>query len=375
MKKILFHLHCLRKGGAERVVVNLAEKFLADGYQVVIAIEHRAEDDYQISGQIQKVFVGLEREEEIVIKGNILYKMYGRISNFNKRIIHLRKLIQKEKPDVVVAFAKAPNYRALMAAAGLHIPVIASVRNDPKVHYSSLGARIFNFLLLDHAAGCVFQTQEALEFFSKKLQKKSIVILNPIHPKYLETAPAEERGKYIVNVGRMAEQKNQLLLIKAFEQISADFPGYDLRIYGGETDDGTKDVLYRYVKEKRLDGRVKFMGISDCLDKEIRDASAFILSSDYEGMPNVLMEAMAMGIPVIATDCPCGGPRTLIRHRENGMLVPVGSMDGMAAAIREILSRKEFAGRLGSNAISIREKANIDKIYQEWKEYVKIGTP
>lgn len=361
LKKILFHLHCLRKGGAERVVVNLAEKFLEDGYRVVIAIEHKAPDDYRISERIRKVFVGLEKEEE-----------KGRAANFLNRILRLRRLILEESPDVVIAFAKAPNYRALLAVTGLRIPVIASVRNDPKVHYSGLEARIFNKLLLDRAAGCVFQTREAMEFFSDKLQKKSTVILNPIHQKYLETVPAAVRGKYLVNVGRMAEQKNQMLLIKAFEEILPSFPDFELRIYGGETDDGTREKLLGYVEEKGLEGKVRFMGISDSLDTQISDAAAFILSSDYEGMPNVLMEAMAMGIPVISTDCPCGGPAALIRQRENGILAPVGDVKGMAAAIREILSDKALADRLGRNAMEIRKTANIDRIYKEWKEYVGI---
>lgn len=361
MKKILFHLHCLRKGGAERVVVNLAEKFLADGYQVVIAIEHRADDDYQISTKIQKVFVGLEAKEE-----------HGRIRNFVLRIQKLRRFIQKEEPDIVIAFAKSPNYRALMAVKGLGIPVIVSVRNDPKVHYTGVSSRIMNKLLLENATGCVFQTEEALAFFSPKLQKKSTVILNPIHSKYLDITPSKCRKKQIVNVGRMAEQKNQILLIKAFENLRKEFPDYELRFYGGETEDGTKALLETYVLEHDLQSKVQFMGISDCLEEEIVDAAVFVLSSDYEGMPNVLMEAMAMGIPVVSTDCPCGGPKAIIKQGENGILVPVGDIEGMTKAIKVILQDKVFAKQLSKNALEIRKDANIDKIYREWKEYVKI---
>lgn len=363
MRKVMFHLHCLRKGGAERVVVNLAEQFKEHQYEVVIVLTHQAEDDYQISEGIQKQFAGLALEEE---------HKNGRLKNFLMRMFRLRSILIKEKPDIIIAFGKNPNYRTMLAKLGTGIPVIVSVRNDPRVDYVGIANTIFNKVLLERAEGCVFQTQDAQMFFSAKLREKSKIILNPLHNKYLNVRRQNgKREKRIVTVGRLAEQKNQLLLIQAFEQISKEMPEYILQIYGGRTQDKTADNLQQYVKEHMLCDKIVFMGIRDDLQICLPDAALFVLSSDYEGMPNVVMEAMAMGLPVIATDCPCGGPRTLIKDGINGILTPVGDKDALIANMRMLLRNEEWAEKIGNQAKNIREIANIDTIYKQWEEFVE----
>ena len=113
------------------------------------------------------------------------------------------------------------------------------------------------------------------------------------------------------------------------------------------------------------------MGQSSHLEEEIRDAALFVLPSNYEGMPNALMEAMVLGLPVIATDCPCGGPAELIEEEVSGMLVPVGDVESLAVAMERVLTDQELAERLGRNAGKLAEKVSPGKVYEEWKQYAE----
>lgn len=363
MKKIMFHLHCLGKGGAERVVVNLAEQFAGHQYQVDIVVAEEMDNEYELTAGITKYFAGVGPEAA---------QSGSRMGRFFRKIKNLRQIIKKVQPDIVIAFGKSANYRAMMATTGMSIPVLVSVRNDPAIDYKGVANRVLNKLFLERAKGCVFQTEEARRFFAIKLQNKSRIMLNPIHEKYLSTQRKQDiREKRIVTVGRLARQKNQLLLIQAFEKIQAGFPDYQLYLYGGKTQDDTGEKLEQYVQEHKLGGKIKFMGVRDDLEQQLPDAALFVLPSDYEGMPNVLMEAMAMGMPVIATDCPCGGPRALIEDGVNGILVPVKDVDAMAGAMQRMLSNPAEAEQMGQRAADIKKSANAETIFVEWEKWIQ----
>lgn len=358
-KKILFHINSLGKGGAERVVSVLSGFFCADGYEVTVFTLWRAKEEYRLAEGIKRINLSDAYGD----------KAPGRIQLAAKRLIALRKLIRAEKPDVVISFCNKANFRSCYALTGMKTPLLTSVRNDPKVDY--LPYKTAMRIMQKKASGCVFQTPDAMACFSEEFQKKSRVIWNPVDEKYLlqMDAPKEKSSeKYIVTVGRLAKQKNQMLLLKAFHKITEEFSDVSLRIYGEESEAGIKDELLSYVNQWQLD--VRFMGQSSRLEQEIRDAALFVLPSDYEGMPNVLIEAMALGLPCISTDCPCGGPRELIKSGISGYLIPVGGEDELADAMRKILLNPDLADGLGKNAKHIAEKVSPHKIYEQWKKYV-----
>ena len=112
------------------------------------------------------------------------------------------------------------------------------------------------------------------------------------------------------------------------------------------------------------------MGVSERLPDEISGSALFVLSSDYEGMPNALIEAMALGLPCIATDCPCGGSGMLIENRKSGLLVPTGSVAELAAAIDYMLSHESEAARMGAEAGKIAARVEPHKISAEWLEFI-----
>ncbi len=362
INKIMFHLNSLGKGGAERVVSLLAGMFAEDGVETVIATEWNEKEEYVLHEKVKRIHVGLTEGEEMASR---LAKQWFRIRN-------LRKAIISEKPDLVISFCVKANYRAMIATRGLHIPVVASVRNDPKIDYVGTKNQIMNKLFLNRADGCVFQTEEAKVFFDRVLQNKSAIISNPIEEKFL-SAERKEPQKKIVNVGRLVEQKNQMLLIKAFEKLLKKHPDYQLALYGAGDEDDYKKELLEYIEKKGegLKEAVHFMGLSSSLEEEIADAAMFVLSSDYEGMPNALMEAMAMGLPVISTDCPCGGSRYWITHKETGQLTAVDDVDQLTESMVFYIENTEMARQIGLNARERMKEATLDKIYLQWKNYLE----
>lgn len=361
MLKIAFHLNCLEQGGAERVVTNLAHQFQEQGHEVWIATEWFGENEFKLARGIRRVHVGLTDEDQKA----------ARPVQILRRITHLRRFVREEKPDVLIAFAQKANYRALMATVGMKIPVIISIRTDPVGHYDSLADRIQIPLLFPRASGCVFQTEGQRDFFPKGTQRRSRIILNPINPKYLDVPKPASRSKTVVQSGRLVDFKNQLMLIRAFVKVHERHPDYDLKIYGGDSYDGTKELLEALIAEKGAEGYVTLMGASDELEKVLPGAAAYAFSSDWEGLPNALLEAMALGLPIVATDCPCGGPRTVMKDGYNGLLVPIQDEDRMAEGICYLIENPEEAERMGENARKIADIANGQAVYEEWRDYIE----
>lgn len=361
-KKVLFHINSLGKGGAERVVSVLAKCFAGDGHEVTIVTLWRAQEEYELEKQIKRINI------EDLWQG----KRMGRLQKAVRRLWDLRRSIQAEKPDIVISFCNKANFRSAYAMMGMKIPLLTSVRNDPKKDYLPYPSSVRR--MERKAAGCVFQTPDARTCFSEEFQKKSRVIWNPVDEKYLNVSANSEksgrRNRDIVAVGRFSAQKNHMLLLKAYNRIRGKFPETTLKFFGEESEQGTKEALLAYVKEQGMEACVQFMGPSDQLEKDIRNAGLFVLSSDYEGMPNVLIEAMVMGLPVISTDCPCGGPAQLIKDGFSGCLVPAGDEEKLASAMEKLLKDEILAKRLGKNATGLAEKVSPQKVYEEWKEYV-----
>lgn len=361
MAKIVFHLNCLEQGGAERVVTNLAAQFAADGYDVIVATEWVAENEFVLDEKVRRIHVGLRAEDE----------NKNRISKYFLRIKYLRELMEQEKPDILIAFAHLANYRALLATLRNHVPTLISVRTDPVGHYEEPVDKILLKPLFPRAAGCVFQTEGQRDFFAPKIQENSRIILNPINDKYIGRPLVTERTKNIAHVGRLVDFKNQPMLIRAFANIHQRFPEYTLKIYGGDSFDGTKEILEGIIEENQLHDCVKLMGASDDLARETENAAFFVFTSDWEGLPNALMEAMALGLPCVATDCPCGGPRTIMQDGENGLLVPIKDQEAVEKAMIQMIEHPDMADKMGKNARKLGEIANAHAIYLQWKDYVE----
>lgn len=351
--RILFYINTLAGGGAQRVMANLANMFAESGDEVIFVTSFAAQGEYALGEKVVRCSLSDKRIESFV-KRNVYY------------ISVLRKQVRKYAPDVVVSFMSEPNYRNILATAGLPVKKIISVRCDPVREYAGKLGRFMAKNLLPMADGCVFQTQDAKIWFPEKLQEKSRIIVNAVKKDFYAVERKPVPGR-IVTLGRLSHQKNHKLLIDAFAMISPDYPNAQLHIYG---EGDLQKQLSDQIAQQNLTGKVCLMGPTANVEGVLAEADLFVLSSDYEGMPNALMEAMAAGVPCISTSCPCGGPEMLIRNHENGLLVPIQDGKALAEAMKQLLADPAFSADLGQAAKEAALDFLPEKVFAQWKEYI-----
>ncbi len=353
--KILFYINAIHEGGAERVVVNLASQFVDYGDDIVLVTSFQDTWEYQYSSKVKRYNLEKNGTRGSKFKRNVF------------RVKELRRILKLENPDCVVSFMAEPNYRAIIASLGLKIKTIISVRNDPNREYSGVIGHFLGKFLLPMANGCVFQTIEAQQWFPKRLQDKSEIIYNAVRKDFFEI-DRQCIENTVVTCGRLVEQKNHKLLIEAFTSVLERYPQAKLFIYG---EGKLKDELDNEIRNRKIEDNVSLCGISNRIPEVLSKAEIFVLSSDYEGMPNALMEAMAAGVACVSTDCPCGGPKSLISDKVNGRLVPVGNSKALSDVIIELLGNKDITKRMGENA----RKRSIEfypyEINETWYKYIQ----
>ena len=352
--KIMFVVLSLGKGGAERVVSVLANSFVEMHHDVVITFTANKKICYTISDKIKTICL----ENEWSFNQKAFHRVF-------KRIQAIRKTVKSEKPDIVISFLSLVNMECAMALMNCRIPLIVSERSNPVVVPSDRITRLLRRIVYCRPNGFVFQTEGARQYFSKRIQRKSAVILNPLVSGLPEHFTGE-RTKRIVSVGRLVKEKNYPLLIDAFDTFHKIKPTYTLEIYG---EGDQEESIRRLIDEKGLTDSVKLMGFCKNVHERINDASLFVLTSNYEGLPNALMEAMAQGLPCISTDCPCGGPRTLINHQANGFLVKVGDVEGLTKAMVDILDNPVYKG-IGERAENIKSIASTEVVTEKWIDFI-----
>lgn len=355
--KICFVLGTLQYSGAEKIVRYLINELQKDKYEISVILLscEKKYDDLKGINQIPLY----KKDEE---KGNKFIRV-------KKRIKRIRKVIQENHFDLVVSFGVKFNLDVVDAIKRTKTKLILCERNDPSHDPKSNLLRIRRKLIYNRADGFVFQTKKIQSFFSKEIQKKSIIIPNFIekHPTNIETYNPIKKT-FATSARLDIRQKDQVTLIKAFEMFNKIYPEYKLEIYGDGAD---RKVLEELSAKLNLKDKIIFYGRVDNPIEKIKNSEAFILTSIYEGMPNSLMEAMSIGMPCISTKCGGGGPQQLIQDKENGILVEIGNKQQIVDAMIKICEDKSYAQNLGRNAYKINEQLNIEKIVKIWKQYFK----
>ncbi|MBE5875486.1 MAG: glycosyltransferase family 4 protein [Lachnospiraceae bacterium] len=344
--KVIFLTAGMAGGGTERVIAVLANYLIAKEYQVDIVMTSRDDVEYELDNRIN--FFALSG------------RTGGSIKKRMERVKKLRKIMKENPQATILSFGTETNCFALLAGFGLKKKLVISERNDP----NQCTYKILRNLLYHLADKLVFQTKDAVLCFSEKIQRKGVVIPNPISDNLPEPF-GEVRSKDVVAVGRMQPQKNHKLLLDAFALFHKKHQEYRLVIYGkGEL----QPELEKQAEELGIAENVIFAGFVTDVLQQIRNSAMYVLSSDYEGISNSLLEAMGIGLPVVSTDCPIGGSSMLIESGENGLLVPMKDARSLAEAMGRIADDEEFARRIAAKAYRVKEMYSTKKICEEWEK-------
>ena len=349
-KRYVFFIPTLNQGGGERVISLLSRKMAEDGLCVSILLYKDVEPFYEVDPRVRLIRVCRE----------------SGTTNILRNLLWMRRFFRNQA-DVVISFLAPYNILTLLSTLGGKQTVIVADRNDPRFVPSKGYIRKLRDFLYHFADGVIVQTKHNQDYFSHRIQKKSCIIYNPVDLKEdAGLALRSPKEKTIVSVARLMPQKNQELLLDAFGKIQATFPEYRLVIYG---DGPHREVLEGKIRQMGLEDRVKLPGTFRNIHKMIASSELFVLSSNYEGMPNALIEAMCLGLPVISTKV--SGATDLIRHGENGLLVDVGDVDGLAQAMQELLLDEKKRESFGRCATGLNEELKIEDITRQWLEAVE----
>lgn len=349
MRKISIITKAMTYGGAERVIAQLSNYFVSHSIACRIITTEKSEVMYPLDEKIELVAVGKKSNNKII----------DRILRYKA----VRKLVLSNKPDVVLTMPEDTGIYAILALIGTGIPVFVSERNNPWIMPNVKITRLLRKVAYPFAKAIIFQTEMAKSFFPMHIQKKGIVLRNPVDASRIPTPYTGKRKKVFSAVGRLEPQKNFPLLIGAFSKFLECEKDYKLIIYGEGRERGNLENL---IKQLNLEDSVLLPGRNKNILNVINDSAAFILSSNYEGMPNALLEAMCMGMPVISTDCPSGGPRELIRDGENGLLVQVNDMEAMTNAMKQIIKNRSEV--LGKSAYLTGKELTNPNVFEEWRQ-------
>ena len=391
-KNVLFFVDSLGGGGAERVVSVLSREFAQTGYAVSIVMLRKVHINYRIDEKVKLVYAQdlpvSTMYGKLVRAGYVLYKkarqrvykplmkkmgFYSRVPNIDETAFYFyatyallyREFMKKHKGATAFGFLIRSNIAMLMASKGTGVKTVFCERNNPVRPDMPRNIMKLRDKIYKRCDEAVFQTVEEMEYYTK-IKGKKVVIPNAIKDNLPEKYNGERRQE-IVNFCRLSKQKNIPLLIDAFEMLLKDYPQYTLRIYGKGDE---RDNLLGYIEQKRLQEKVFIEDFAPDIHDRIKDAKMFVSTSDFEGLSNTMLEAMAIGLPCVCTDCDGGGARMMIQDHENGLLVPKGDVMAVYSAMKEIIDNKDLAEKLSENATKVKTDLEASKIANMWIEMI-----
>lgn len=364
--KILFAIKDLNnsKGGAERVLATIASGLARLGHDVTILSYDKlgGQSYYFLDEKIKRLSLGIGNSQDH--------------AGFNEtigRIKALRLVLKVRQPDVVIPFMHSMFIPMSIAAFGCGIPVIASEHIVP-MHYRK---RPIQFILMFLSSFLVKRftvlSPSVRASYPWLIRRKMIVIPNPVEaPENLKLNKTS--NKYtLLNVGRLEGQKDQKTLIRAFANLAADFPDWDVKIFG---EGPLKMFLHNLIKKHDLEERILLMGTTPNIGQQYMNADIFVMSSKYESFGLATAEAMSYGVPCIGfLECP--GTNELIKHKKNGLLVSKYKKNRVVVledGLRSLMTNKDLRILLGANAKTAVSKYHPEIIVKQWEHILEEST-
>jgi len=360
MKNILFITNSLGFGGAEKMLTFVANRLSLRGHTCGI-VNLNSLCDY-VNAHQQSV-------SETVTVYTVGKPPEGTEKNWF-RLKEIHRIAKQFRADVLIGFTAMPNFYAKIVGALLGIPSVMSERGDPT--RTGMGEGLKSKIVLgvvNRSRGGVFQTEGAKSFYGKGLQRRGMVIPNPIFiTGEIPDVAYCEREKSVVSVARLDNfQKRYDVMLDAFKLFSDKHPEYVLKLYGKGSDE---EKIQQWVRDRNLDGKVLFMGLTKQPMQDTCRDGMFLITSDFEGISNSLLEAMAVGLPCVSTDHSPGGARLLITDHENGLLAPVADAEALAKAMCEFAENPALAEKCGNNAKDVVNRFAPVKIIDQWENYI-----
>lgn len=353
-KNIVFVISSLQGGGAERVVCSMANYWVERQHVVTVVLFANNETpiSYYLSPRVKILAL------DVLGKKNNAF-----CDNFN-RIKILRNTFKNLQPDTIISFMESTNVLSILSAVGLKIPVVITDRIAPKQYCYGKLWRVLRNITYPFSTHFVVQTQSVIKQYPALLAKHACVI-----PNFVNVSGSNhdyEERPVICAMGRLEVQKGFDILIRAFAAIKSEFPYWSLEIWGeGEQ----RQSLEKLIIHLGVDNCVRLPGFSNTPHSTMHKSGIFVSSSRYEGFPNVLVEAMALGKPVISTRCP-HGPEDIIRDKYNGLLVPVDDVDALSSALRLLLTDSSLKSWIAKNAKIVNKTYKQKDIMDRWDVFI-----
>jgi GalNAc-alpha-(1->4)-GalNAc-alpha-(1->3)-diNAcBac-PP-undecaprenol alpha-1,4-N-acetyl-D-galactosaminyltransferase len=353
--KIALVTSTMETGGAERVIALLVNEWVKAGHDVSLLILNRGEIWYHLDPRVQVLQLGIDQQQ---------FSLRSALRHNFLRIQALRRALRVARPDVIVSFIDVTNVITLLAAFGLGVPVVVSERSVPGVREIGPRWEFLRAITYTWATRIVLQSNSVKHFFRSGLRKRAVVIPNPLSepvegmPEHTLVQPA------ILAIGRFTREKRFDVLVQAFQHIAHDFPSWHLYIFG---DGPLRLRLDALVKQSGCGERIHLPGKVRAVHQILQQATLFASTSDFEGFPNVVCEALSMGVPVIASHCP-GGITDIITDGQNGLFFERSSVRSLESLLRRAMSDGALRQRISSNATAIKEILHADRISALWQD-------
>jgi len=351
---ILILVGSLSGGGAEREAVVLANFLTQNGHSVNMAVVRTAKVAYAINENV-KIYRLPHRKMNT--QSSTIRRLYCVITDY----FLLRKIIVENKIEKIIVYRPLPVI--LILSITKQISIFSRVINYPP--QITAVVEFFNKQIYRCSKTVAFQTHEQMKFYDCKIRNKGVVIYNTTMHAGLPMPCNGERRKEIVTFCRLTTQKNLPMLIDGFIRFHEKFSDYRLTVYGNGI---LKNELEEYIRTKKKESVIKIEDFNIDIHNIVIDSMCFVLTSDWEGISNSMLEAMAIGLPVICTDCKGGGAREFIKNYENGILIPINDREALAQALEYIATNPEKAQAMGEKASKIREILAPEKIGRKWVE-------
>ncbi len=388
-KEIVFIIKVMLGGGAERVVSLLSHAATDKGYKVSLILTHQSKKNAVLHNVDERINI-LSLTDEISSQkfstfipnlimlfarliGKLGFEEKSSVLKYYSRnytsVVWMKKYFKKHKNASAIAFLYDSIFLTLLSKNKSN-KVIISERGDPAQSSDSKTVAAFMKTEFSKADNIVFQSPDAQKWYVENTPCNGTVIFNPIKSDLPEPFVGE-RKKRIVNFCRISAQKNLIMLVDAFAEFHKDFPEYELDIIGdpvGNNADGYIEKVKEHIKYHNCEKHIHILPSQKDIHNYIKDYAMFVSSSDFEGMSNSMLEAMATGLPCVCTDCPAGGARAVIKDGENGLLTPVGDSYALYLAMKAVAENPELANKLSLNSVKIHEEQSVDKIIKKWME-------